>query len=155
MFNYIKEQLISKGYNHYEISNYAKEGYESIHNKNYWLNKEYYGFGLGAVSYINNHRISNTKNLTTYLNEFYIKEDNYEDININKENDLILGLRLIKGINIDNYNQKYNDNLLEKEIIKELINDNYLVIENNMLKCNYKYIYRENYILEKIIGSEL
>ncbi|MBQ8219513.1 MAG: radical SAM family heme chaperone HemW [Bacilli bacterium] len=155
MFDYINKVLTDKGYNHYEISNYAKDGYESIHNKNYWLNGEYYGFGLSAVSYLNSHRISNTKNLTKYLSELYIEEDNYEDININKENDLILGLRLINGIDIDNYNEKYNDNLLEKDIIKELINNNYLEVVNNMLKCNYKYIYLENYILEKIIGSDL
>jgi len=155
MFDYINKVLTDKGYNHYEISNYAKDGYESIHNKNYWLNGEYYGFGLSAVSYLDNHRISNTKNLTKYLGGLYIEEDNYEDININKENDLILGLRLINGIDIDNYNEKYNDNLLEKDIIKELINNNYLEVVNNMLKCNYKYIYLENYILEKIIGSDL
>ena len=52
----------------YEISNYAKKGYESIHNKIYWLNESYYGFGLGAVSYINNYRISNTKNLSNAWN---------------------------------------------------------------------------------------
>ena len=155
MYNYINDTLSKNGYKHYEISNYAKEGYESIHNKNYWLNGEYYGFGLGAVSYLNNYRISNTKNMSKYLNNEYISESNYEDINMRKENDLILGLRLTSGINIYEFNKKYNDDLLDRDIIKELVNDNYLVVNNNHLKCNRKYIYMENMILEKIIGSEL
>ena len=80
MYEYIKNTLIKHGYKHYEISNYAKVGYESIHNKNYWLNGRYYGFGLGAVSYLNNNRISNTKNMHKYLDGNYIMESNYEDI---------------------------------------------------------------------------
>ena len=155
MYEYIRDTLTKKGYKHYEISNYAKEGYESVHNKNYWLNGEYYGFGLSAVSYIDNYRISNTKNMTKYLDNKYIDESIYEEENIRKENDLILGLRLIEGIDINNFNNKYNDNLLDKNIIKELIEDNYLIVENNYLKVNDKYLYLENSILERLIGSEL
>ena len=54
MSKYIEENLTNNNYLHYEVSNYAKAGYESIHNLNYWHNGEYYGFGLGAVSYLNN-----------------------------------------------------------------------------------------------------
>ena len=153
MYEYIRDTLTKNGYKHYEISNYAKEGYQGIHNKNYWLNGSYYGFGLSAVSYIDNNRISNTKNMTKYLEGNYIDTKEYEDINTRKENDLILGLRLIEGINIDNFNKKYNDNLLDKDIIKELISNNYLVKDNNYLKVNDKYLYLENGILEKIIGN--
>lgn len=155
MYKYISNTLEKNGYKHYEISNYAKEGYESIHNKNYWFNGEYYGFGLSAVSYLNNYRISNTKNLSKYLNNDYIDKKEYEDINIQKENDLILGLRMLDGIKIDNFNNKYNDDLLNKEVIKELINNKYLVVYNNYIRCNEEYIYLENMILEKIMGSEL
>lgn len=155
MYKYISNTLRKNGYKHYEISNYAKEGYESIHNKNYWLNGEYYGFGLSAVSYLNNYRISNTKNMSKYLDNNYISKNEYEDINIRKENDLILGLRLVDGINIDKFNNKYNDDLLNKKVIKELINDKYLIVNNNYIKCNEDYLYIENIILEKIIGSEL
>ena len=55
----IDDMLTKHGYKHYEISNYARHGYESIHNKIYWYNEAYFGFGLGAVSYIDNNRISN------------------------------------------------------------------------------------------------
>lgn len=154
MYNYIKEELKKKGYNHYEISNYAKKGYESIHNKIYWLNESYYGFGLGAVSYINNYRISNTKNLSKYLEDNFIFENNYENEQTRKENGLILGLRLIDGINYLDYNKKYNTNILEKEIIKKLINDNKLEIIDNNIRIPSKYIYLSNTILSEIIGSD-
>ena len=153
MYEYIKNSLIKNGYKHYEISNYCKDGYESIHNKNYWLNGEYYGFGLGAVSYINNYRISNTKNMNKYLDDNYVCDNNYEDIVVRKENDLILGLRLVDGISIDNFNKKYDDSLLDKDVIKELINEDYLIVENGNIKCNDKYLYLENSILERIIGN--
>ena len=155
MYEYISNTLKKHGYNHYEISNYAKEGYESIHNKNYWLNGAYYGFGLSAVSYLDNARITNTKNMHKYLDGNYIANKIYEEENTRKENDLILGLRMTEGINITAFNQRYHDNLLNKKVIKELINDHFLVSENDYLKCNPKYFYVENIILEKILGSEL
>ena len=155
MYEYISKKLKQHGYHHYEISNYAKDGYESVHNKNYWLNGNYYGFGLGAVSYLDNYRISNTKNMHKYLDGNY--EDNRicENIDTCKENDLILGLRLVDGIDIDSFNSRYNDDLLNREIIKELVDDDYLEIVKGNLRCKSKYLYLENYFLEKIIGSEL
>ena len=155
MFEYINNKLVSNGYKHYEISNYAKDGYESKHNMNYWLNGFYYGFGLGAVSYLDNYRISNTKNMSKYLDNDYINNKEYEDIDIRKENDLILGFRMINGICIDLFNKKYNDNLLDKNIIDKLIKEDKLEICDGYLRCSYEYIYLLNDILVEIIGSEL
>lgn len=155
MFDYINDTLINNNYNHYEISNYAKSGYESIHNINYWLNGNYYGFGLGAVSYLDNYRISNTKSMNRYLNGEYINNQDYEDIKIRKENDLILALRLINGIDYNLFNKKYNDDLLDKEIIKKLINEDKLEIHENYLRCKYEYIYLLNDILVDVIDSDL
>jgi oxygen-independent coproporphyrinogen-3 oxidase len=55
------------GYTHYEISNFARPGYECQHNETYWANWAYYGFGLGAAAYINEVRTLNTRNLQEYL----------------------------------------------------------------------------------------
>lgn len=155
MFKYINDTLNNNGYKHYEISNYSKIGYESIHNKNYWLNGYYYGFGLGAVSYLDDCRISNTKNMSKYLLNNYINSVDYEDVNIRKENDLILGLRMIDGINYKVFNKKYDDDLLEQDVIKKLVAKNKLEIYGDYLRCNYEYIYLLNDILIEIIGSEL
>lgn len=58
------------GYHRYEISNYAKEGYECRHNFGYWERKEYLGLGLGASSLISEHRFHNTENMERYLQIF-------------------------------------------------------------------------------------
>jgi len=155
MYEYISNTLENNGYKHYEISNYAKDGYESIHNKNYWMNGYYYGFGLGAVSFIDNYRISNTLNMSKYLLGKYVNNSEYEDKNIRMENDLILGFRMIDGINIKLFNEKYETDILNSSIINELINDGYIEVFDDMLRCKKEYIYLLNYILEKIMGSEL
>ena len=68
MYKIICNFLKEKGFKHYEISNFAKEGYESKHNLVYWNNEHYYGFGLGASGYISNIRYNNTRNLNEYFN---------------------------------------------------------------------------------------
>ena len=74
MYNLITEKL--KKYNHYEVSNFAKTGYESKHNLTYWNNEKYYGFGLGASGYIDNIRYENTKNIKEYINGNFNSEEN-------------------------------------------------------------------------------
>ncbi len=151
MYSYIEETLEKNNYNHYEISNYEKENHKSIHNLNYWNNGEYYGFGLGAVSYINNIRRTNTKNLSKYLNKEWVKEEILEEKKVQISNDLILGLRKLEGISISEFSKKYHLNLLELYNIKELINNGLLQIENNYLKIPKKYIYISNNILINFI----
>jgi len=151
MYKYISNFLENNNYNHYEISNYSKDGYQSIHNLNYWNNGYYYGFGLGSVSYINNYRISNTKNLNKYINGNYIYDNIYEDKNTNISNTLILGFRKIKGINIEEFNKKYNTNILELYNIKELIKEGKLVTDNTNIYIPKKYFYMANEILINFI----
>ena len=86
MYKYICDNMKKHGYIHYEISNFAKVGYESKHNTCYWDNSNYYGFGLGASSYIDNMRITNTRSFSKYIEGDYIKEieneSGYEDYSI-------------------------------------------------------------------------
>ena len=152
MYKYIENTLENNNYIHYEVSNYAKEGYESKHNLVYWDNEEYYGFGLSSTSYINNIRRTNTKNLNKYLDNNYIDEENYEDIDIRIENEIMLGLRKIDGIDLDNFKNKYNKCLEEIYDINDLVEEGYLVKENNKLKINKEYIYISNEILLRILG---
>ena len=152
MYKLIENTLEGNDYVHYEISNYAKKGYESKHNLVYWNNKEYYGFGLGSTSYINNIRITNTKNITKYINRDFIEETNYEDIETRIENEIMLGLRKLEGINLIDFRDKYNIALEEKYNINNLLEEKYLIKENNQLKINKKYIYISNEILLKILS---
>ena len=151
MYKIICKFLKEKGFKHYEISNFAKEGYESKHNLVYWNNEHYYGFGLGASGYISNIRYNNTRNLNEYFNRKYLLN---KEIITNEDNlkyGLILGLRKINGINVNNFNEKYHTNLLENEKLKKLIKNKELIYENNYLFINKKYIYVQNEILIKLI----
>jgi len=150
MYKYIEEELEKNGYKHYEISNYCKEDYESKHNLVYWNNKYYYGFGLSSVSFINNYRITNTRNLSKYLFNNYIDKKEYEDIDLQMDNEIMLGLRKLEGINLNEFKLKYGNDLEYFYDIEDLINDNYLIKSNGYLMINKKYLYLSNSILIKL-----
>ncbi len=150
MYKYIEDTLENNEYIHYEVSNYAKKGYESKHNLVYWNNEEYYGFGLSSTSYINNTRRTNTKNLTKYLNNNYLDEENYEDKKTRMENEIMLGLRKIDGLNLNTFKEKYSIDLEEIYDITDLLKQGYLIKEDNNLKINKEHIYISNEILLKI-----
>lgn len=115
MYYLIINKLREAGYNHYEISNFAKPGYESKHNLVYWNQGEYVGVGAGASSYIDKKRYTNVTNISKYI-------ENYEDRIIEEVQDkegqereyIILKLRLTNGIDISEINEKFNINVCEK-----------------------------------------
>lgn len=146
MYKLIDKKLKEK-YIHYEISNYAKEGYESKHNLTYWLNKEYYGFGISASGYINNIRYTNTKNLSKYINNINEKEIENIDRNQKIKYELILGFRLKNGINKKEFYNKYNISIYDIENVNELIKDEYLIDNDQNIYVNEKYLYVLNDIL--------
>jgi len=151
MYKYIEDTLEKNNYIHYEISNYAKNGYQSKHNLVYWNNEEYYGFGLSSTSYINNERITNTKNLRNYLNGKYIGTSISEDKEIKMENEVMLGLRKLDGIDLDRFKDKFNVSLEDIYNIDNLISEGYLVKEDNYIKINKKYMYISNEIIVRIL----
>lgn len=151
MYKYIEDALEKNDYIHYEISNYAKNGYQSKHNLVYWNNEEYYGFGLSSTSYINNKRITNTKNLRKYLNGEYLDTSVYEDKDIRMENEIMLGLRKFDGIDLDRFKEKFNVSLEDIYNIDNLISEGYLVKEDNYIKINKKYMYISNEIIVRIL----
>ncbi len=151
MYIYIKNYLKNKGFNNYEISNYCIKGYESKHNLVYWNNLNYYGFGIGASGYIDNIRYDNTKSYKEYTNGKYRYDEhtlNFEEI---LENEFILGLRKIDGIDIDLFDKKYHMNILSIPTVKKLLNENKLIVSNNRVKINEEYIYTSNRILVEFL----
>lgn len=149
MYKLINTKL--KDYNHYEISNYAKEGYESRHNLTYWNNEEYYGFGVGAASFIGNKRINTSKSINKYLNNNFVYDEEILSKEDNISYELILGFRKIKGINIEKFNDKFGIDILSLESVKKLVNEDKLVISQGQIYVNEKYLYVENKILEEFV----
>lgn len=142
--------LVNNGFEHYEISNFAKPGYKSRHNLNYWHNNEYFGFGLSTHGYVNGIRYSNTDNFEKYLNN-PLKKATCHNISNSEiiEEGIFLGLRLINGININKFRNEYKINLLEKykDIIDKYINYGYMQISGEYLRLTTDGILISNIIL--------
>lgn len=108
MYRLTGEMLLEKGYERYEISNYAKKGKECRHNIGYWTRKNYLGLGLGSASLVENVRFSNTSDLKEYLNgTFEPQEEEVLERKEQMEEFAFLGLRMMKGINRKRFSQAF------------------------------------------------
>ncbi|MBP3920092.1 MAG: radical SAM family heme chaperone HemW [Bacilli bacterium] len=153
MYDFICDKLCSYGYVHYEVSNFAIDGYCSKHNLNYWNNGEYYGFGCGASGYIDGVRYDNTRSLNRYLGGNYLFSYDIMDLNTRIENEFILGFRKINGINICDFNQKYG-NIFKYDVINKLVKEGKLINDGISIYINPSYIYTSNSILVDLIGEK-
>jgi putative oxygen-independent coproporphyrinogen III oxidase len=113
--------LRTAGYHHYEISNYAKDGYSCAHNQTYWRNGAYYGFGMGATSYVQGQRFSRPRNRADYAQwlEAYIQQEGRIDWPTTSASDrlfetLMLGLRRSQGVNLSLLSQQFDLALVER-----------------------------------------
>ncbi len=152
MYNLIINKL--DNYKHYETSNFSKTGYESKHNLTYWNNEHYYGFGLGASGYIDNIRYENTKSLNHYLEGIYLLEEEKLSKNEIIENEFILGFRKIDGVNINDFNRKYNMDILKLDVIIDLLKKGKLINDGSNIKINENYVYTANDILINFLGVD-
>lgn len=118
MYQRTGEVLGGFGYQQYEISNYAKPGFSCRHNIGYWKRKPYLGLGLGAASLFEERRFSNTNSMKVYLNESgrpeHIRE-NIEQLGRKEQMEefCFLGLRMIEGIDIKEFEQQFGSSFLE------------------------------------------
>ena len=140
-----------KNYHHYEISNFSKYGYESIHNMCYWKNKNYYGFGLGASSYIGNKRINNTRSITKYLQNKTILDMEILNKSDIMSYEMILGLRMLNGVNKESFYKKYNKDIYEVFDIKGLISKDLLIDDGINIYIPLDKMYISNEILVNFI----
>lgn len=116
MFRRTRESLISHGYNHYEISNYALPGRECRHNKVYWRNEPYLGFGAGAASYWQGMRRTNHADVKRYLDDLKTgrrpeadaeKPDTHQQM----AETMFLGLRLLEGVECSRFAERFAQEL--------------------------------------------
>ncbi|WP_462361202.1 radical SAM family heme chaperone HemW [Parvimonas micra] len=141
MYHLIVEKLEEMGLNQYEVSNFAKVGKESVHNKKYWNCKEYLGLGISAHSYLNDERFSNTVNLAKYIKELQngnIPVDFREklDMPTKKFEYIIMNMRLKEGFLISDYNRLFESDFLEDN--KKAVE---IGLENNVVEIKDDRIY--------------
>lgn len=118
MYDYITENLPKLGYNRYEVSNFAKIGYESRHNTGYWTGAKYFGFGAGAHSYNGKIRTSNIADIAEYIKKIRAGYDvsQVEEIvttNAAMEEFCFLGLRMTAGIDAKIFHSRFGKNIFD------------------------------------------
>jgi len=154
MYEFICKELKSLGFNHYEISNFAKKGYESKHNTCYWDNKKYYGFGLGASSYIDNKRITNTRSINKYIDGIYRLEEEIINNHNEIEYEILLNLRKNTGISLINFKKKFKKNLLDLYNYKDLVDKGFLILKDDNLYIPESKWYVSNEIIVELLEGE-
>lgn len=134
---YLTERLLkAAGYHRYEISNYARAGFESVHNNKYWTGEEYLGMGLGASSCFEGKRMKNTESLPDYLEGIRMGQELLVENHLltrqeKMEEFMFLGLRRMEGVSKKRFFKEFGEELLEVygEIIKKQEKDG-LVAQN-------------------------
>jgi oxygen-independent coproporphyrinogen III oxidase len=114
MYHQLVDKLAGAGFEQYEVSNFARPGHQSRHNMTYWLNLPYYAFGVGAHRYVDGVRSSNTRSFMKYLRE-PLQDDQMEiiDAEMQTKEALMLGLRMLKGVDLAAFAADYGVDLLD------------------------------------------
>lgn len=157
MFEYIISEMEANGFEHYEISNFTKPGFESRHNLMYWNNEEYFGCGAGASGYLNGIRYRNRVPIQHYLKavsegnarlseEILTKEEMIEE-------ELFLGLRKKTGVSLERFKEKFGVPLADiyGSVVTDLQNEGLLVKNDSAIRMTKKGLFLGDSIAEKFI----
>lgn len=159
MYHLTKEMMAAQGYERYEISNYAKKGYECRHNTGYWTGVEYLGLGLGASSYTYGYRYHNTEDLQEYLSlNLYeggaaardIEELSLED---KMEEFMFVGLRMMKGVSGSEFLERFGLNMwnVYGDVLKKLEQQGLIEVEAPMVRLTERGIDVSNVVLSEFL----
>lgn len=158
MYLFTKGFLKDYGYNQYEISNYAKANKECFHNKVYWKCNEYLGLGVSASSFVDEKRFKNIDDIKIYIEKINNNEDVTEEIHVNNINDdmeefMFMGLRMIDGINLKIFKERFGKDVFDiyDEVIKNNIKKGLLVVDSEKLYLSEKGIELSNYVMSDFI----
>lgn len=155
-----KNLLELNGYNHYEISNFSKKGFESKHNMDCWNQEEYIGFGLAAHSYYDDMRFSNIDALEIYMRN--IKNNDFEkNVEIHEIQDkpaqmrefMMIGLRKIDGVKISDFERKFRINPLFyfRFEISKLTDEELIEVDLDNIKLTKKGLDLANQVFEEFV----
>ena len=158
MYHWAVDYLAEMGYEQYEISNFAKKGRQSRHNRIYWQAEEYLGMGLGSHSYMNGERFHNIYDL-----QEYIKADGdisllKEDVEIILEEDalaefMFLGLRLTEGVSFERFRERFGQEMknIYGSQIGELVRDGLLEEDEIGIRLTRRGVDISNFVFEKFL----
>ena len=157
MFEYIIAELERAGFEHYEISNFSKPGFESRHNLMYWDNAEYYGIGAGASGYVNGVRYKNHGPIRHYLKA--VEEGNTriheEHLSLREqmEEEMFLGLRKKSGVSMTRFEEKFGTSFedLYGQVVRDLCHQGLLQVEGQQIRMTKKGLFLGDTVAEQFI----
>lgn len=159
MYDLLMEQMDKHGFAQYEISNFAKPGYESRHNITYWDNESYFGFGAGAHGYVDGNRRSNHGPLKKYMEpiengQLPILEEHKVPQEEQMEEEMFLGLRKTEGVSISRFKKKFGKNPLEHfEVqIKQHSEKELIIVGEEYIKLTRQGRFLGNEVFQSFIG---
>lgn len=155
-YKYVKSYLELKEYKHYEISNFAKPGFESKHNSNCWEQKQYIGFGLAAHSYFDGCRYSNTDKLEEYMKnkskdiKIIHEKQSLDDM---KKEYMLLGLRKLEGVKVSKFKEKFGENpiYLFRNELEKLVEEELVEIDLDNIRLTSKGLDLANLVWEEFV----
>ena len=158
MFEYARKSLSVNGYNHYEISNYARSGFQSVHNMNYWENGSYIGLGSGSVSCFSGVRIQSEKNLERFIEmitrqQLPFREAEFLSLNARFRESVIMGLRMTAGVSVSMLKRRFGmtPETYYGETLKELFEEKLLEENNERLRLTEKGIRLANRVMTQLV----
>ena len=166
MYYLTKEILEKNNYKRYEISNYAKDGYECRHNIGYWKRVEYLGFGVGAASLFKEKRFSNTSDITRYINmlerDVMNADEVWESINESEEilqpkdemeEFMFLGLRMTDGISKSDFKEIFGKDIdsVYGDVLEKLEKQGLICLNDDIIKLSDKGIDISNIVLANFL----
>ncbi len=152
-YEYASDFLRNRGYDRYEISNFAKNGKISRHNTKYWTGADYVGFGPAAHSYYKGYRYANTDNIAAYLGGKNTVSREFIDKPQQREEFIMLRLRLKEGISLSKYRDLFGAELTseKKNEVEKLLKLGVIDIKNDRLFATDKGVYVLNRIITELI----
>ena len=157
MFEYIIAELERAGFEHYEISNFSKTGFESRHNLMYWDNAEYYGIGAGASGYVNGIRYKNHGPIRHYLSAVEEGNARITEEHLSQkekmEEEMFLGLRKKSGVSMARFEEKFGRSFdeLYGEIVRDLVQQGLMQIEGDRVRMTKRGLFLGDTVAERFI----
>ena len=157
MFEYIITELERAGFEHYEISNFSKPGFESRHNLMYWDNAEYYGIGAGASGYVDGVRYKNHGPIRHYLSAVEEGNARITEEHLSQkeqmEEEMFLGLRKKSGVSMIRFEEKFQCSFdgLYGEIVRDLIQQGLMQVDGDRVRMTKKGLFLGDTVAERFI----
>lgn len=150
MYEKVIESFKEAGYEHYEISNFSKPGFRSLHNQIYWKNDPYLGIGAGAHGRIENRRYQNVRSVKKYTEGMLgigLESREYYPYQVIHDT-LLMGLRMKDGVDLKRFNERFNIDVFQRfEGINQSLKDGLIEVKDHHLRLTEKGFYLANEVL--------